>query len=434
MTARRALLTRLLPIADLAVLGAAFALAYRLRFGSFPGPGDLRHTVSHLLLGLALLGAWLPGLFLFDLYDPARFRARGRLAGQVVQAAILVALVAAAVLFGTKATLASRAVFGMTLVMAAVGVWLVRLAAFRWLHAGTREQAILIVGEGADAERMAQEIPGARRTTSAALREVLDTEVIDRVIVATAWDDIAPCVEVCLEVGADVSIAAPLPGPILARAVPDRVFGTPVLHLHGSPQYRAAMVGKRAFDIVAACVLLPFAFPVFAVAALAVRLSSPGPVLFVQERVGLAGRRFKLYKLRTMRTGAAAAPGKLGKLGKLGEKDPDDPRVTRVGRFLRRSSIDELPQLLNVLRGDMSLVGPRPPLPEEVARYDRWQRRRLSMRPGLTGLWQVSGRSELGFDECLRLDLKYIDNWSPWLDVKILVRTVPAVLSGRGAR
>jgi len=186
--------------------------------------------------------------------------------------------------------------------------------------------------------------------------------------------------------------------------------------------------GKRLADLLLASFGIVLTSPVFLVIAMLIKLSSRGPVIFAQRRAGLGGRPFTMYKLRTMHAGAEPSERELG------VKDPDDPRVTPVGRFLRRSSIDELPQLFNVLRGDMSLVGPRPPLPEEVERYDRWQRRRLSMRPGLTGLWQVSGRSELGFDECLRLDLLYIDNWSPWLDLKILVRTVPAVLSGRGAR
>jgi len=159
-------------------------------------------------------------------------------------------------------------------------------------------------------------------------------------------------------------------------------------------------------------------------------------VLFRQRRCGLNGRIFTLFKFRTM---VADAEERIGEVAHLNEmKGPvfkvrRDPRVTGVGRWLRRFSLDELPQLWNVLRGDMSLVGPRPPIPEEVARYERWQRRRLSMKPGLTCLWQVRGRNQIDFEEWMRLDLEYIDNWSPWLDLKILARTVPVVLSGRGA-
>ena len=151
------------------------------------------------------------------------------------------------------------------------------------------------------------------------------------------------------------------------------------------------------------------------------------PVLYRQRRVGHNGQEFDLLKLRTMIVGAETQ-------GAGWAVDKGDPRITRVGRVLRRLSIDELPQLWNVIVSDMSLVGPRPPLPEEVSRYEPWQRRRLSMSPGLTCLWQVSGRNEVDFDRWMALDLKYIDTWSPLLDLKILLKTVPAVLSGRGAR
>jgi lipopolysaccharide/colanic/teichoic acid biosynthesis glycosyltransferase len=160
-------------------------------------------------------------------------------------------------------------------------------------------------------------------------------------------------------------------------------------------------------------------------------------VLFRQTRCGLYGRRFTLYKFRTMVEGAEERLAELQHLNEMDGpvfKSRRDPRVTRLGRLLRKFSLDELPQLWNVLRGDMSLVGPRPPIPDEVARYERWQRRRLSMKPGLTCLWQVSGRNELTFEEWMRLDLEYIDNWSLWLDLKIALKTIPAVLRGRGAR
>jgi lipopolysaccharide/colanic/teichoic acid biosynthesis glycosyltransferase len=176
--------------------------------------------------------------------------------------------------------------------------------------------------------------------------------------------------------------------------------------------------------------------PIVAGVALTIKLSSRGAVLFRQTRCGLNGRRFTLYKFRTM---VEDAEGRRHELAHLNEMDGPvfklraDPRVTSLGRLLRRFSLDELPQLWNVLIGSMSLVGPRPAIPEEVAQYERWQRRRLSMRPGLTCLWQISGRNEVDFERWIELDLEYIDSWSPMLDLKILVRTVPVVLSGRGA-
>jgi lipopolysaccharide/colanic/teichoic acid biosynthesis glycosyltransferase len=160
-------------------------------------------------------------------------------------------------------------------------------------------------------------------------------------------------------------------------------------------------------------------------------------VFFKQERCGLNGRLFTMYKLRSMVDNAEQTRFELEALNEMDGpvfKSSRDPRRTAVGRFLRKFSIDELPQFYNVLRGDMSLVGPRPPLPQEVARYERWQRRRLSMKPGITCLWQISGRNEISFQDWMKLDLTYIENWSLLLDLKILLKTVPVVLLGRGAR
>jgi len=177
-------------------------------------------------------------------------------------------------------------------------------------------------------------------------------------------------------------------------------------------------------------------FPLLLLIALLIRLDSPGPVLYRQTRVGLNGRRFRFYKFRSMVQGADVLKADLSAQNRMNGpvfKMEKDPRVTRVGRLLRKTSLDELPQLFNVLKGDMSLVGPRPNLPEEVAQYKGWQRRRLSMKPGITGLWQVSGRNLIDFNEWMKLDLEYIDSWSLGLDLKILLKTIPTVLRGKGA-
>jgi lipopolysaccharide/colanic/teichoic acid biosynthesis glycosyltransferase len=176
--------------------------------------------------------------------------------------------------------------------------------------------------------------------------------------------------------------------------------------------------------------------PVWPLVALAIRLDSPGPILFRQIRVGRHGKTFTFYKFRSM---CADAEAELEKLRALNEasgplfKIKDDPRQTRVGRFIRRTSLDELPQFFNVLRGDMSLVGPRPGLPSEVEKYQNWHRRRLEVQPGLSGLWQVRGRSDLTFDEMVMLDIYYGENWSLLTDVQILMRTIPQILFGDGA-
>jgi exopolysaccharide biosynthesis polyprenyl glycosylphosphotransferase len=176
--------------------------------------------------------------------------------------------------------------------------------------------------------------------------------------------------------------------------------------------------------------------PVFVATAIAVKLDSPGPVFFRQTRVGKNGRPFKMLKFRSMHVDAEARLESLRGLNEVSGpvfKMKNDPRITRVGAFIRRTSLDELPQFLNVLSGEMSIVGPRPPVPSEVRQYQRWQRRRLSVKPGITCTWQVSGRSNVSFDQWMKLDLEYIDTWSLWQDIQICFRTVPAVLLSRGA-
>ena len=199
-----------------------------------------------------------------------------------------------------------------------------------------------------------------------------------------------------------------------------------------APRYEAV---KRAFDLVAGSILFVLALPLMGVCAAVIWYTERGPILFRQPRTGLGGRPFEIYKLHTMVPNADELKGELAHLNRLSGPDFKvelDPRVTRVGGFLRRTSLDELPQLWNVIRGDMSLVGPRPTsfLADE---YDLWHTERLEVRPGITGLWQVSGRSEIDFDERVRLDVEYIENRGMWLDLRILFRTIGAVCNRRGA-
>jgi exopolysaccharide biosynthesis polyprenyl glycosylphosphotransferase len=195
------------------------------------------------------------------------------------------------------------------------------------------------------------------------------------------------------------------------------------------------MALKRGGDFIGALILALVALPIMLTAAIAVKLDSRGPVLFKQVRSGRSGRRFVIYKFRTMTCDAEKKKASLWNRNEMSGpvfKIKNDPRVTTIGKFLRKYSIDELPQLFNVIAGDMSLVGPRPPLPSEVMRFEPWQRRKLSVRPGLTCLWQVNGRNAIDFNDWMRLDLEYIDSWSPALDLKILARTIPTVLKGSG--
>ncbi len=233
-----------------------------------------------------------------------------------------------------------------------------------------------------------------------------------------------------------------LVAPALDDVVPGRVEvmpagGGPLLHVRKPVLSGPQRAVKNVLDRLVALLLLTILSPVMVAIGVMIRFDSSGPALFKQRRVGIGGEEFTCWKFRSMFTDAEARLSELAHLNERGEgllfKMKRDPRVTKLGTFLRRSSLDELPQLVNVLTGAMSMVGPRPPLPSEVASYDDDVRRRLLVKPGLTGLWQVSGRSELSWSESVRLDLHYVDNWSPALDVRILARTVTAVIRGTGA-
>ena len=273
------------------------------------------------------------------------------------------------------------------------------------------------------------------------LGEILHNSHIDWVIFAVGSDEIdlvRSGIRECEEVGVAASYLMGNMFPLeMARMHLDTFDGTTFLTFTTTSSYGWSLLYKGILDRVGASLAILVLSPLMLMVATLIKLSSKGPVFFNQERCGLNGRRFMLYKFRTMQEGAEKmlddVKATSGNESRVVFKLKDDPRVTRVGRVLRRFSLDELPQLLNVLKGEMSLVGPRPPIASEVEKYERWQRRRLSMKPGLTCIWQVSGRNEVDFEKWMSLDLQYIDNWSLTLDAKILLKTVPAVLSGKGA-
>ncbi|NQZ99885.1 MAG: sugar transferase [Myxococcales bacterium] len=241
---------------------------------------------------------------------------------------------------------------------------------------------------------------------------------------------------VCADTGIPFTLLSDIFGDVLPAPKMTRFEGIPGLSFAPVAHGRVSLAVKRAIDVAGAAVLLAATTPILAVAAIAIRLTSSGSVIFRQRRCGLYGRSFEMLKLRTMCADAETRKLELMELNEMDGpvfKIEDDPRVTFVGRMLRRWSIDEIPQLWNVLRGEMSLVGPRPPIPVEVAQYETVQRRRLSMRPGLTCIWQVSGRNTIGFEEWVKLDVEYIDSWSLVNDLKLLLKTLPAVLRGTGA-
>ena len=291
------------------------------------------------------------------------------------------------------------------------------------------------------ADRSSGDDQGVRRPVLGELNEIetiLHGAVVDEVAICLAGPDramVEPIARLCEDEGRVVRIPMVGPGLMLPGGRLEEIEGMAVLSLVYGPDRTLSMLTKRAIDIVLALAGLILLSPVLLVVALVIRLRDGAPVLFRQERVGLHGRPFDVIKFRTMVPDAEAQLAELEALNEIrgpAFKLTDDPRLTHTGGWLRRTSIDELPQLWNVVRGEMSLVGPRPPLPSEVHDYDIWHRRRLSMHPGITGLWQVAARRESDFDRWVRLDLDYIDRWSLWLDLKIMLRTIPAVITGEG--
>jgi len=272
-----------------------------------------------------------------------------------------------------------------------------------------------------------------------AVEQVLEDRVVDEVVFAVSMQELArlePLMSHCANVGVKTRVQLEfLPSPY-SRIYLENFRDVPLLSLSTAPESELLLFLKRTVDVVVAALSLVLLVPVLISIAAAIRITSPGDVLFRQTRCGLGGRRFTLYKFRSMLNNAEQLRAELHQLNELDGpafKISDDPRITPVGRLLRRFSLDELPQLWNILRGDMSFVGPRPAIPDEVGMYEPWQRRRLRMRPGLTCMWVLEGRSDVDFQRWIQLDLAYIDNWSLWLDCKIFLRTIPIVISGKGA-
>jgi len=324
---------------------------------------------------------------------------------------------------------------------------------------------VMVVGTGSRALRMAEELersaqygvrlrgflseqPDAPRQVTigetyavhpvSELQRILRQQVVDEIIFAVGSESVAELEEVfllCDQEGVRTRVAVDFFPHVNSTVSLDRFSGTPLLTFSAAPDDEIRLLVKRLTDLGIAAAGLVVLSPFMAIIAVLIRITSPGAAIFRQVRCGLNGRRFVFYKFRSMVQNAEELKPSLAHLSTRSTafKIPDDPRLTPLGRILRKFSIDEWPQLWNVLLGDMSLVGPRPAVPNEVEQYQLWQRRRLRMRPGLTCLWAVSGRDNVDFETWMKLDMQYIDNWSLALDWKILLRTIPRVLIGHGA-
>jgi exopolysaccharide biosynthesis polyprenyl glycosylphosphotransferase len=463
---------------DLGLVATAFFLAFWLRDGLFPALGLVHGRLYPLgsylpLLGLALL-IWGGLLLLSDQYRSHRTMPLLQEAWDLLRVCGTGAIVFVITLYAVRVDellLGNDKISRLWILLFPVLAFVFLLAekvalrmTSRYVRShGFNYRSVLIVGTGKSALEMAASIDTHRywgfkilgfvatqpgedgQLPYPVLGEVEDipriveSRYVDDVIFAVSRRDFDRMEDLFLslqEQGIRTRFALNVFPHTRAKVDLEELAGVPLLTFSTSPNRPVQLFVKRSFDVALATLLSLVGLPVVGFVALAIKLSMGGAVLFRQTRCGLNGRSFTLYKFRTMVEDAEERQRELRHLNEMDGpvfKLRRDPRVTAVGRFLRKFSLDEIPQLWNVLRGDMSLVGPRPPIPEEVAQYQRWQRRRLAMKPGLTCLWQISGRNNLDFDRWMQLDLEYIDNWSPGLDLKILLRTIPVVLSGRGA-
>jgi len=474
---RRKLLFDAFRVADVLVMGFAFALAllFTADQASPNNPAEflsVRVKVSNALLFLGFLLAWhlifrLRGLYrsrriglvVSEWLDVAKAVALGTLLLSAI--ALLLHLEAVdrsflLVFFGVAlagtvlARSALRLILGEVrrrgrnlrhLVIVGCGPRGARLGAKIWRRP---ELGYLLMGYIDDIPAPCSPLHGGPEKLLGGLNDVesiLSSSEVDEVMIClpmrSQYETISRIVSLAAVRGLTVRMPADLFELRLVNAWVEQLDQIPIINLNAPGPSSWDLITKRAMDIVVAGVGLMLLAPVFVVIAVAVALDSPGPVFFGQERVGLARRRFRIWKFRTMVTDAeyrlAALEGH-NEVDGAAFKMKHDPRVTRVGRILRKLSLDELPQLLNVLTGEMSLVGPRPlPLRDVDRLAEPWQQRRFSMKPGLTCLWQVNGRHEITFDHWMELDLQYIDNWSPSLDIAIMAKTLPAVLRGTGA-
>ena len=433
---------------------------------------SVRIRIENFIILVILFGAWLAISNLTGLY---RSRRLGNLSGEIVD------IVKAVSLF-TLLLLMAQAVFRIMIIdnyslllfwvmsgSLLVGSRLAMRACLKFLRkSGHNLRRMVIIGTGERAQTFADEVgrhpdlgyrilgfvdnqwEGIKRFNGNGrpilcdfdgFRQLLKTEVIDEVVIGlpvkSHYDQIRRIVGLCEEQGILIRFLSDLFDLKIAKATVDHFGRFPVLTLNSAPDEQLAVWMKRGIDIAGSAVLLVLLAPVFALAAVLIRLDSPGPVFFRQTRIGLNKRRFEMIKFRSMVVDAERRMSELEDLNEVEGpvfKIRNDPRITRVGRWLRKTSIDELPQLINVFLGDMSLVGPRPLPVRDYEGFDTdWHLRRFSVRPGITCLWQVEGRSDISFERWMELDMQYIDTWSLWLDVKILFKTIPAVLRGQGA-
>lgn len=448
-----------------------FSVVYKLDlFSSNQVSKEASAYISEYLIILALVvPIWCCFLYLHGMYSSLRTRTLFRIVWIVIKSSLFMTLVFGTIVFFFKLGFISRLFYAVFLVLGITFIILEKTLLFSTMHyvrkRGYNYRSLLIVGTGSRANKFIKRIknhpewglriigvindgPEGRVKEVDNVRvvgtfdnmpEILHRYVIDEVLVVvprSRLNNIQSIIYACETEGIKVTIAIDLFDLKIARASLTEIDGIPFLRFETTIGSEWHLLIKRGIDIVISGLGIILLSPLFILVTTLIKLSSPGPVFFRQERFGLNCKKFILYKFRTMYVGAQA---KLSKVEDINAMNGSEFRkkklqwITPVGRILRQFSIDELPQLINVFAGHMSLIGPRPTVPEEVLQYRCWQRRRFSMKPGITCLWQINGRNKLSHEEWMKLDLEYLDNWSLWLDFKIFIKTIPAVLFGIGA-
>lgn len=439
---------------DLAILTGCFFLAFGLRFQRLPG--NFTELWKYGWVILIFIPVFLLNLYRTGLYHKIRYLTFGQILQRLVFAFIIATAVSAAALFFSHSVSYSRLLFGYFAGGAAISMLVIKLGGKYFLYhirmRGMNYRNVLLVGCGPKLQQLKeifrQGNPYGIKISATVAIEVEDLETFARRLTNTVIDDvyfaiprgnrtvsIDPFLERAEVAGKTCKIILNITENRLSKCEFSRLEGLPLVVLHPVTLDPDQLLLKRLLDLTGAGVGVGLNLLLFPVVALAIKLDSPGPVFFRQIRVGENGRHFRLYKYRSMFQDAESRKPELLSLNELNGavfKMTNDPRITRVGSFLRKVSLDELPQFWNVLVGNMSLVGTRPPTPNEVEEYDLHHHRRLSIKPGITGLWQISGRNRIAdFDKIVKLDTQYIDQWSLGLDLKIIIKTFRVIWSGR---
>ncbi|TGE39727.1 sugar transferase [Desulfosporosinus fructosivorans] len=457
----RGTLENISEIIDIVLMSIGFSLVIELYQIKQTIKGD--DWAEYFLIYLIYLLTWIIGSNIYKVYQSRRFTSAGRELTQMLKAHFFSFACSMILINLYNPNLIRNRFFfyfGAFVVCLTLGMHIItRLILQAWRKVGRNTRYVLILGGGSAAGLYLQKVKanpqlgyrviGYLAPTKNGLKipylgdytnleSVVSMNIVDLTVVTALITEkgIQESIEILDIMGKSVAVLLDDIVTKVARSRPVDFGGLSMVMYDSYPRRPWQEVGKRGIDVISSGLGLIVLSPLFLVIVLAIRLTSKGPAIFAQERVGLNGRPFKIYKFRSMVVNAEELKERLADLNEMSGpvfKITNDPRVTAVGKFIRKTSIDELPQLFNVFKGDMSLVGPRPPLTSEVNLYDSKHRKRLAVRPGITCIWQISGRNEVGFEEWMEMDAEYVDRWSLWLDMEILARTVPVVLGRRGA-